>query len=111
MPYLHKCNWKRRNQALQIETDLSPIDLLQALKAIEKEVGRTETEHWGPRIIDIDILFYAGEIIDHPNLRVPHPYLAERRFALEPLAEIAGTFTHPVLHLTVQQMLDDCPEN
>ena len=99
------------NQALQIETDLSPIDLLQALKAIEKEVGRTETEHWGPRIIDIDILFYAGEIIDHPDLRVPHPYLAERRFALEPLAEIAGTFPHPVLHLTVQQMLDDCPKN
>ena len=85
------------NQALQIETDLSPFDLLQILKAIEKEVGRTETEKWGPRVIDIDILFYGDEVVDHPDLKVPHPYLAERRFALEPLAELAADFVHPVL--------------
>ncbi|MCW3127878.1 MAG: folK [Bacteroidetes bacterium] len=98
------------NQALQIETDLSPMDLLQMLKAIEKEVGRTETEKWGPRIIDIDILFYGDQVVDHTDLQVPHPYLAERSFALRPLAEINPDFVHPVLHLTVQEMLEACAE-
>jgi 2-amino-4-hydroxy-6-hydroxymethyldihydropteridine diphosphokinase len=96
------------NQALQMETDLSPFDLLIMLKAIEKEVGRTDTERWGPRIIDIDILFYGEEVLDHPDLKIPHPYLAERRFALAPLAELVPDFVHPVLHLTVQEMLDKC---
>lgn len=96
------------NQALQIETDLSPLDLLHALKAIEKEVGRTDTERWGPRVIDIDILFYGSDIVELPELRVPHPYLPERRFALEPLAELAADFVHPVLHLSVKEMLERC---
>ena len=97
------------NQALQIESDLSPMDLLQMLKAIEKEVGRTETERWGPRVIDIDILFYGTEIVDLPDLKVPHPYLAERQFALAPLAELNPDFVHPISHLRVQEMLDKCP--
>lgn len=97
------------NQALQIETDLSPMDLLHMLKAIEKEVGRVETERWGPRVIDIDILFYGSDVVDLPELRVPHPYLPERRFALEPLAELAPDFVHPALHLTVKELLERCP--
>ncbi|MBS1617294.1 MAG: 2-amino-4-hydroxy-6-hydroxymethyldihydropteridine diphosphokinase [Bacteroidetes bacterium] len=96
------------NQALQIETDLSPLDLLHALKGIEKEVGRTETERWGPRVIDIDILFYGSDIVDLPELKVPHPYLPQRRFALEPLSELAPDFVHPALHLTVKELLDHC---
>lgn len=98
------------NQALQIETDLSPIDLLQMLKAIEKEVGRRETEKWGPRIIDIDILFYGDQIVDHPDLQVPHPFLPDRRFALRPLAELNPDFIHPILHKTVEEMLEASPE-
>jgi 2-amino-4-hydroxy-6-hydroxymethyldihydropteridine diphosphokinase len=94
------------NQALQIETDLGPFDLLIMLKEIEKEVGRRETEKWGPRIIDIDILFYGHEVVDHPDLKVPHPYLSERKFALEPLAELAADFVHPISHLSVQEMLE-----
>ena len=94
------------NQALQIETDLSPMELLHELKHIEKEIGRVDTEKWGPRIIDIDILYYGAEVVDLPELKVPHPYLPERQFALLPLSEIAEEFTHPVLHLTVGEMLE-----
>lgn len=109
-PWGMKDQGKFLNQALQIETDLSPMDLLQMLKSIEKEVGRTETERWGPRIIDIDILFYGDQVVNHPDLKVPHPFLEERRFALLPLAELNPDFVHPISHLTVQQMLDACPE-
>jgi 2-amino-4-hydroxy-6-hydroxymethyldihydropteridine diphosphokinase len=98
------------NQAILIETDIEPLALLTSLKKIEKAVGRIDTEKWGPRVIDIDILFYAGEIIQEPALQVPHPYLPVRRFALLPLLEIAADLIHPVLKKTIKELLAECPD-
>jgi 2-amino-4-hydroxy-6-hydroxymethyldihydropteridine diphosphokinase len=76
------------NGALALETTLSPRELLAALLRVEQELGRVRTERWGPRTIDLDLLVYGDEVVDEPGLRVPHPRLHERRFALEPLAEL-----------------------
>ena len=76
------------NGAVALETELSPRQLLAALLAIERELGRERRERWGPRTIDLDLLLYGGETVDEPGLTVPHPRLHERRFALEPLAEL-----------------------
>ncbi|HEY3376366.1 MAG TPA: 2-amino-4-hydroxy-6-hydroxymethyldihydropteridine diphosphokinase [Armatimonadota bacterium] len=77
------------NMAVIIATGLSPEDLLTATQAIENALGRQRGEHWGPRTVDIDLLLYEGERRDTATLRLPHPYLTQRRFVLEPLAEIA----------------------
>ncbi len=98
------------NQALAVRTGLSPTDLLAALKSIEKETGRKKTVRWGPRIIDIDILFYSNEVFDLPGLIIPHPYLHERRFTLMPLNEISAEFVHPVLHKTIKVLLNECSD-
>ena len=76
------------NGAVAVETLLSPRELLDALLEIEGALGRVRRERWGPRTIDLDLLVYGGEVVDEPGLRVPHPRLHERRFALEPLAEL-----------------------
>jgi 2-amino-4-hydroxy-6-hydroxymethyldihydropteridine diphosphokinase len=98
------------NQALAIQTSLSAPDLLVILKAIEKETGRTDTVRWGPREIDIDILFYGKEIVDLPDLKIPHPFLHERRFTLAPLKEIAPSFIHPCFDKTVSELLEYCAD-
>ncbi len=78
------------NGAAAVETDLSARDLLEALLRIERKLGRVrDGTRWGPRTIDLDLLLYGDEIVDEPGLCVPHPRLHERRFALEPLAELA----------------------
>jgi 2-amino-4-hydroxy-6-hydroxymethyldihydropteridine diphosphokinase len=77
------------NGVAAVETDLSARELLEELLAIERELGRERRERWGPRTIDLDLLLYGEETIDEPGLTVPHPRLHERRFALEPLAELA----------------------
>lgn len=76
------------NGAAALETELSARELLDALLAIERELGRERRERWGPRTIDLDLLLYGAERIDEPGLTVPHPRLHERRFALEPLADL-----------------------
>jgi 2-amino-4-hydroxy-6-hydroxymethyldihydropteridine diphosphokinase len=76
------------NGAVAIETDLSPRELLDLLLAVERRLGRERRERWGPRTIDLDLLLYGDETIDEAGLTVPHPRLHERRFALEPLAEL-----------------------
>lgn len=76
------------NGAAALETELSARELLDALLAIERELGRERRERWGPRTIDLDLLLYGEERIDEPGLTVPHPRLHERRFALEPLADL-----------------------
>ncbi len=96
------------NQAVLIETSFAPKELLLQLKAIEKEIGRVETVKWGPRVIDIDILFYGNDVLDTEELKVPHPFLHERRFTLAPLNEIAAEFVHPVLNKTVNELLQNC---
>jgi 2-amino-4-hydroxy-6-hydroxymethyldihydropteridine diphosphokinase len=76
------------NGAVQVETTLVPRVLLDALLEIERALGRVREERWGPRTVDLDLLVYGGMTVDEPGLRVPHPRLHERRFALEPLAEL-----------------------
>lgn len=98
------------NQALTITTFHKPLELLAELKRIEKEIGRVETIKWGPRVIDIDILFYGNEIINQQHLTVPHPYLHKRRFTLAPLSEIAPDFVHPILNKTNLMLLAECED-
>jgi 2-amino-4-hydroxy-6-hydroxymethyldihydropteridine diphosphokinase len=84
------------NGAVAVETTLAPRELLDALLRVERELGRErDGERWGPRTIDLDLLVYGGAIVDEPGLRVPHPRLHERRFALEPLAELEPDLVVP----------------
>jgi 2-amino-4-hydroxy-6-hydroxymethyldihydropteridine diphosphokinase len=86
------------NAAVAVETELTPRELLDRLLAVERELGRTrEGPRYGPRTIDLDLLAYGDEIVDEPGLRVPHPRLAERRFALEPLADLDPALVVPGL--------------
>lgn len=99
------------NQVIQIHTTLTPIQILQQCQAIETELGRTRTEHWGARTMDIDILFISDKIIDQaPQLIVPHPYIAERKFVLQPLEEIAPEFIHPIFKQSISQLLYLCKD-
>ena len=98
------------NRAIALDTDLAPLALLAAVNKIEASLGRQRDEKWGSRTLDIDILFYGDQIIDLPTLKVPHPYLQERRFALVPLCEIAPGFIHPTLRKSVKQLLDECKD-
>jgi 2-amino-4-hydroxy-6-hydroxymethyldihydropteridine diphosphokinase len=98
------------NQVLFVSTKLSAEDVLKTILSIEEKMGRKRVEKMGPRTIDIDILFYNDEIISLPNLSVPHAHIANRRFVLEPLAEIAPSFVHPVLQKNVAEVLKDCPD-
>lgn len=83
------------NQVVQLQTELSPSNLLRSVLDIEIKLGRERHEKWGARTIDIDILLYEDLIIDEEDLKIPHPYLPQRRFALEPLIEIAPDLIHP----------------
>lgn len=98
------------NQALKISTTLSAQDLLTSLLEIEKELGRSRMEKYGPRLIDIDILFFDDAVINEAGLHVPHPQLQHRRFALVCLNEVAPTFVHPVLKKNVHSLLLDCAD-
>ena len=99
------------NQVLCISSSLTPEELLQKLLIIEVEMGRKRMEKMGPRVIDIDILLYGDEIISTDDLMIPHPRIAERRFVLTPLNEIAAGAKHPVYQQTIQQLLLACPDN
>lgn len=94
------------NIALEAFTELSPVELLRLLKKIEKEMGRKVSVKYGPRIIDIDIIFYDDLIYESEELTIPHPLMHERYFVLKPLNDIAPDFVHPVLNLTVKELLD-----
>ncbi|MGB9627754.1 MAG: 2-amino-4-hydroxy-6-hydroxymethyldihydropteridine diphosphokinase [Thermodesulfobacteriota bacterium] len=99
------------NGVIKIETDLNPLELFRALKAIELKLGRKETFPWGPRLIDLDLLFFDQEEIKTEELCVPHPHLQERQFVLIPMAEIDRDFIHPVFKVTIQQLLDNLQED
>ncbi len=93
------------NCAVSIETTLLPGELLKACQQIENIIGRKREIHWGPRAIDIDIVFYGDRIIQEEALIIPHPHAHERRFVLDPIAEIAPDFVHPLLKLTIAEMI------
>lgn len=93
------------NLAVAIHTRLKPLEILEQTQSIENQLGRVRKEKWGARLIDIDIIFYGEEIINLPDLKVPHPLMQDRDFALNPLAEIAPNFLHPALKKTVLELL------
>ncbi len=98
------------NQVLKIETDLSPEEVLQTINSIELELGRKRHEHWGARVIDIDILFYDELVQQTQRLTIPHPQLHLRRFTLMPLHEIAPVLVHPGLQQSITALLENCPD-
>jgi 2-amino-4-hydroxy-6-hydroxymethyldihydropteridine diphosphokinase len=99
------------NATIEIKTLLSPVGLLETLLKIELNMGRVRGEQqWLPRIIDLDILYYDNQIIDLHNLKIPHPYIAQRRFTLVPLNDIAANFIHPLLQISNNKLLQICSD-
>ena len=98
------------NQALQVATDKDASAWLLTLLDIEEKMGRRRQEKYGPRIIDIDILFFNNSIVHEPGLTIPHPEIQNRRFALTPLEEIAPFLIHPVLGTTIRELLAECTD-
>ncbi|RYD50980.1 MAG: 2-amino-4-hydroxy-6-hydroxymethyldihydropteridine diphosphokinase [Sphingobacteriales bacterium] len=98
------------NQVVVVQTMLLPERLLQVCQAIEHTAGRERIERWGARTLDIDILFYGSDQIRLPQLTVPHPRMTERRFVLEPLAEVLPDWIHPENGRSVQQLLQACTD-
>lgn len=100
-----------KNQVIAVLTRLSARELLKEILSIEKELGRERTERWGSRTIDIDILLYGEEIIDEPDLKIPHPFLHERRFCLEPLCEMNSNLVHPIYRKNMGELLAELSDN
>ena len=98
------------NIVIEVVTELNAGELLMILLEIEQQMGRVREKKWGPRIIDLDLLFYGDKIIKTSNLKIPHPKIAQRRFALAPLEEINPGFFHPVLKKTIRKLLAELPK-
>jgi 2-amino-4-hydroxy-6-hydroxymethyldihydropteridine diphosphokinase len=99
------------NQVIGVNTKLTPEQLLEAVHKIEKEQGRTSSEKWGPRTLDIDILFFGEQVVKTTVLTIPHPEIANRKFTLEPLMEVEPDLVHPVLKKTIRDLRSSCPDN
>ncbi|MBW6515679.1 MAG: 2-amino-4-hydroxy-6-hydroxymethyldihydropteridine diphosphokinase [Candidatus Cloacimonetes bacterium] len=99
------------NCAVRIETVLSARDILQEINIIEKDFGRRREIRWGARTLDIDILFFGNQVIQEPDLIIPHPQIHKRAFILQPLHELCPDLVHPVLHKTVRTLLENLTDN
>ncbi|GBD25637.1 Bifunctional folate synthesis protein [bacterium HR30] len=95
------------NSVIEVQTELSPEELLRKLLAIEEDMGRKRVKgkKWGNRVIDLDILFYEGLVLNKRNLKLPHPELPNRKFVLLPLSELAPSFRHPQLQKSISELL------
>ena len=98
------------NGVVRINTAHSPMELLGILRQFESAAGRRRRERWGPRTLDLDILFIEGLVMDSPELTLPHPGVALRRFVLEPLCDLDPDFVHPVLDRSLSDLLEALPE-
>lgn len=95
------------NQVVRAQTSLKPDILLSFLKSIEAQLGREDSRRWGPRLIDLDILFYDDLVLEMEHLTIPHPHLHERAFVLVPLADLEPELRHPVLNQTIGEILKE----
>ncbi len=98
------------NQVVLVKSQFSPEEILHIIQHIENELGRVRYVKWGERLIDIDILFIEDEIIDLKDLKVPHPYIQDRRFTLIPLSEISPEFIHPLFNKSINTLLSECAD-
>ena len=99
------------NAAAELETLLMPEELLKELLAVEQKLGRVREIKWGPRLIDLDILIFDDEVIDEENLTIPHPWMSERMFVLEPFAEIAPNVVHPLSRKRIRELKNELEKN
>ena len=97
------------NLVCALETRLSPHELLELAHGVERELGRVPTFRYGPRTMDVDILLYGNEVVQTPDLQIPHPLISQRAFVLVPLAEIAPGLAHPSLGKSITELLADVP--
>lgn len=98
------------NMVLEIDTVLTPEELLHACLSTEQQMGRTRIKKWGERLIDIDILYFHDLVLEQNELIIPHPGIAVRNFTLKPLCEISPDLIHPILKMTQTEMLEICPD-
>lgn len=96
------------NQVVVVESNLSPDKLIRTIQKIETIIGKEKEYHWGPRYIDIDILFYGKQIINNKNLKIPHPEIQNRNFVLIPLNEVEPDLIHPVLQKSIHSLVTSC---
>ncbi|MFB0945244.1 MAG: 2-amino-4-hydroxy-6-hydroxymethyldihydropteridine diphosphokinase [Spirosomataceae bacterium] len=99
------------NQVIEVSTEKLPWNVLDALLAIEHQMGRVRIQKWHERLIDIDILFFESIILSSENLIIPHPFIKERMFVLKPLANVSSGFVHPVYKKTIQQLITECHDD
>ena len=98
------------NQAIIVETALSAEAILQDIQIIESKMGRMKVQKWGPRVIDIDIIFYNDKIIEKDHLKIPHPEITNRNFVLVPLLDICPRYVHPIHKKTVRELSEECAD-
>lgn len=99
------------NQVIQVETTFDPMTFLGFIQKIETDLGRRREDHWGDRTMDIDILFWGDRVINTPELKIPHPFMSQRKFVLVPLIEILPDFVHPVSNKTSKELLEQCEDD
>ena len=115
--FYHTEPWGYRDQddfinlVIKIETSLSPLDLLSFLQGVERKLAKKQDIPWGPRTIDLDILFYNNDILESSQLTIPHSFVCQRGFVLHPLEEIAPHLIHPVYNQTISQLLDSLDDD